>query len=98
MFKIYIGRIFFLILFMSMALFSGFCSAAMSVSELTTAVNNLPESTEAERLKKAMLLWGLEDALDAQAAGQTQVVNDTYADIEEMLDQNIGQSAPALPN
>jgi hypothetical protein len=90
-------RIKILILVMAISLpVLGRLQAAMTPAELQTAVNNLPESTTQQKLKKALLQWGLEDAALAEAAGDTVMAQTTYADVESLLGQTLGNPQPAL--
>jgi hypothetical protein len=65
--------------------------------ELTLAqrVEALPESSDAEKLKKALLEWGLEDAQLDEDAGNAAAAQTTRDDVQSLLDADIGQPAPA---
>jgi hypothetical protein len=66
--------------------------------QLAEQVRSLPEATAAQKLKKATLLWALEDADEAVAAGFQERADATIADVKSLLPKDIGHPRPAPEN
>ncbi len=65
---------------------------------LKLSVAALPADTEPHKLKKAMLLWALEDADADDQAGFADKAQVTLQDVQQALTRDIGQQRPAPPN
>lgn len=72
--------------------------ASARLDALQAAVNALPEATAESKLKKAALVWALEDARDSEESGLTADVELLLRDVGVMLSQDIGKALTAPPN
>lgn len=72
--------------------------AGVDLTELNTRIMRLPEQTSAEQLKKATLLWALEDAQAAREQGFPERAEITLHDVETLLPKPIGVARPAPEN
>jgi len=63
-----------------------------STGDLESVVRHLPEGSPEEKRKRAMLLWAIEDARAAEAAGLSADRDATLADVEAALSMNLGKA------
>ncbi|NUQ65713.1 MAG: hypothetical protein HUU20_24855 [Pirellulales bacterium] len=65
--------------------------AAAISGPLAEAVEKLPETTAEEKLKKAVLQWGIEDATASIEAGLGTSAKDVLTDVQDHLAKTIGR-------
>ena len=65
--------------------------AAATIGDVAKSVEQLPTATTADKLKKAVLEWALEDARASLDAGLGTSAKEVLADVQASLSKDLGQ-------